>query len=163
VPGNSLGLFKLLQDDRTLDFIADIGSRATWVTSVCSGSLLLGAADLLKGYKAASHWYTREQLSLFGAIPTDARYVIDRNRATGGGMTAGVDFGLAMVGQILGEPAGRTFELLFEYAPQPPFGTGRPELADPDTLAAATKTLKELMPIHELEGVRDRRFANERA
>ena len=163
VPGNSLGLFKLLQDDRTLDFIADIGSRATWVTSVCSGSLLLGAAGLLKGYKAASHWYTREQLSLFGAIPTDARYVIDRNRATGGGMTAGVDFGLAMVGQNLGEPAGRTFELLFEYAPQPPFGTGRPELADPDTLAAATKTLKELMPIHELEGVRDRRFANERA
>src|ERR1700724_2586209 len=120
VPGNSLGLFKLLQDDRTLDFIADIGSRATWVTSVCSGSLLLGAAGLLKGYKAASHWYTREQLSLFGAIPTDARYVIDRNRATGGGMTAGVDFGLAMAGQILGEPAGRTFELLFEYAPQPP-------------------------------------------
>jgi cyclohexyl-isocyanide hydratase len=163
VPGNSLGLFKLLQDDRTLDFIADIGSRATWVTSVCSGSLLLGAAGLLKGYKAASHWYTREQLSLFGAIPTDARYVIDRNRATGGGMTAGVDFGLAMAGQILGEPAGRNFELLFEYAPQPPFGTGRPELADPDTLAAATKTLKELMPIHELEGVRDRRFANDRA
>jgi len=78
-------------------------------------------------------------------------------------MTAGVDFGLALAGQILGEPAGRNFELLFEYAPQPPFGTGRPELADPDTLAAATKTLKELMPIHELEGVRDRRFANERA
>ena len=83
VPGNTLALFKQLQDDRTLDFIADIGSRATWVTSVCSGSLLLGAAGLLKGYKAASHWYTREQLSLFGAIPTDARYVIDRNRATG--------------------------------------------------------------------------------
>ena len=163
VPGNTLGLFKQLQDDRTLDFIADMGSRATWVTSVCNGSLLLGAAGVLKGYKAASYWYTREQLSVFGAIPTDARYVIDRNRATGGGMTAGIDFGLAMVGQILGEAAGRIFELLFEYAPQPPFGTGRPELADPDTLTAATKMLKELMPIHELEGVRDRRFAQERA
>jgi cyclohexyl-isocyanide hydratase len=163
VPGNALALFKQLQDDRTLDFLADIGSRAAWVTSVCNGSLLLGAAGLLKGYKAASYWFTREQLSLFGAIPTDARYVFDRNRATGGGMTAGVDFGLAMVGQILGETAGRVFELLFEYAPQPPFGTGRPELADEHTLTAATKTLKELMPVQELEGVRDRRFAKERA
>ena len=163
VPGNTLALFRQLQDDRTLDFLSDLGSRATWVTSVCNGSLLLGAAGLLKGYKAASYWYTREQLRLFGAIPTDARYVIDRNRATGGGMTAGVDFGLAMVGQILGEPAGRIFELLFEYAPQPPFGTGRPELADPETLAAATETLKGLMPIHELEGFRDRRVGKERA
>jgi len=161
VPGNTLALFKQLRDDRTLDFIADVGSRATWVASVCNGSLLLGAAGLLKGYRAASHWYTREQLSLFGAIPTDARYVIDRNRATGGGMTAGVDFGIAMIGRILGEPTGRIFELLFEYAPQPPFGTGRPELADPNTLAAAIKTLKELMPIHELEGIRDHRFAKE--
>jgi cyclohexyl-isocyanide hydratase len=100
---------------------------------------------------------------LFGAIPTDARYVIDRNRATGGGMTAGLDFGITMIGSILGEPAGRILELLFEYAPQPPFGTGRPELADPNTLAAATKTLKELMPIHELEGIRDHRFAKETA
>ena len=163
VPGNTLGLFKQLQDDRTLGFLADVGSRAAWVTSVCNGSLLLGAAGLLKGYRAASHWYTREQLSLFGAIPTDARYVIDRNRATGGGMTAGLDFGIAMIGSILGEPTGRTLELLFEYAPQPPFGTGRPELADPNTLAAATKTLKELMPIHELEGIRDHGFAKETA
>ena len=163
VPGNTLGLFKQLQDDRTLDLLADVGSRAAWVTSVCNGSLLLGAAGLLKGYRAASHWYTREQLSLFGAIPTDARYVIDRNRATGGGMTAGLDFGITMIGSILGEPAGRILELLFEYAPQPPFGTGRPELADLNTLAAVTKTLKELMPIHELEGIRDHRFAKETA
>src|SRR5580704_14836594 len=153
VPGNSLALFKQLQDDRTLDSLADIGSRATWVTSVCSGSLLLGAAGLLKGYKAASHWYTREQLSLFGAIPTDARYVIDRNRATGGGMTAGIDFGLAMVGQIAGEPVGRVAELSFEYAPQPPFGTGRPELADAATLGQTTEMLKQLMPVQELESV----------
>ncbi len=106
VPGNSIHLFKQLQDDRTIDFIADVGSRAKWITSVCNGSLLLGAAGLLKGYKAASYWYTREHLSLFGAIPTDARYVIDRNRATGGGMTAGIDFGLAMVGPM-GSSRGR--------------------------------------------------------
>src|SRR5215467_6042616 len=163
VPGNTLALFRQLQDDRTLDFLSDLGSRATWVTSVCNGSLLLGAAGLLKGYKAASYWYTREQLRLFGAIPTDARYVIDRNRATGGGMTAGLDFGIAMIGSILGEPTGRILELLFEYAPAPPFGTGRPELADPNTLAAATKTLKELMLIDELEGIRDHRFAKKTA
>lgn len=157
VPGNALSLFKQLQDDRTIDFIADVGSRAKWVTSVCNGSLLLGAAGLLKGYRAASYWYTRDYLSLFGAIPTDARYVIDRNRATGGGMTAGVDFGLAMVGQIAGEPVGRVAELSFEYAPQPPFGTGRPELADAATLGQTTEILKQLMPVHELEGVRARR------
>lgn len=130
VPGNSIHLFKQLQDDRTIDFIADVGSRAKWITSVCNGSLLLGAAGLLKGYKAASYWYTREHLSLFGAIPTDARYVIDRNRGTGGGMTAGIDFGLAMVGQLAGEPVGRVAELAFEYAPQPfrnrSTGAGRP-------------------------------------
>jgi cyclohexyl-isocyanide hydratase len=159
VPGNTVSLFKLLQDDRTLDFIADVGSRAKWITSVCNGSLLLGAAGLLKGYKAASYWYTRDYLGLFGAIPTDARYVIDRNRATGGGMTAGVDFGLAMVGEIAGEPVGRVAELSFEYAPQPPFGTGRPELADAATLGQTTEILKQLMPVHELEGVRARRVA----
>jgi cyclohexyl-isocyanide hydratase len=159
VPGNTVSLFKLLQDDRTLDIIANLGSRAKWITSVCNGSLLLGAAGLLKGYKAASYWYTREYLSLFVAIPTDARCVIDRNRATGGGMTAGIDFGLAMVGQIAGEATGRVAELSFEYAPQPPFGTGRPELADPATLAQTTEIVKHLMPVEQLEGVRARRLA----
>jgi cyclohexyl-isocyanide hydratase len=159
VPGNALSLFKQLKDDRTLDFAAEVGSRANWITSVCNGSLLLGAAGLLKGYKAASYWYTRDHLSLFGAIPIDARYVFDRNRATGGGMTAGVDFGIAMIGQIMGEAAGRLFELLFEYAPQPPFGTGRPELADPLTLSNATATLRQLMPVEQLQSVKDRRSA----
>jgi cyclohexyl-isocyanide hydratase len=159
VPGNTICLFKQLQDDRTVDFVAAVGSRAKWITSVCNGSLLLGAAGLLKGYKAASYWYTRDHLSLFGAIPTDARYVFDRNRATGGGMTAGVDFGIAMIGQIMGEPAGRLFELLFEYAPHPPFGTGRPELADPVTLASAIATVRQLMPVEELQGVKARRSA----
>ncbi|VIO78174.1 Isonitrile hydratase [Bradyrhizobium ivorense] len=158
VPGNTVSLFKQLQDDRTLDCIAELGSRAKWITSVCNGSLLLGAAGLLQGYKAASYWYTCEHLGLFGAIPTDARYVIDRNRATGGGMTAGIDFGLAMVGQIAGEAVGRVAELSFEYAPAPPFGTGRPELADPATLAQTTEMLKHLMPVEQLEGVRARRL-----
>ncbi|MFC3227511.1 DJ-1/PfpI family protein [Marinibaculum pumilum] len=157
VPGNTKALFAQLEDDRTLDFVADRGARAGWVTSVCNGSLLLGAAGLLQGYRAASYWYARESLALFGAIPTDARVVIDRNRATGGGMTAGVDFGIAMIGQIMGEEAGRLFELLFEYAPEPPFGTGRPELAPAETLAAARGQLAELMPLERLQAVRDRR------
>ena len=159
VPGNTRSLFKQLQDDRVVDFVAEVGSRAKWITSVCNGSLLLGAAGLLKGYKAASYWYTRDHLSLFGAIPTDARYVIDRNRATGGGMTAGVDFGIAMIGEIMGPEAGRLFELLFEYAPEPPFGTGRPELADPVTLANGIATAGQLMPVEQLEGVKARRVA----
>ena len=159
VPGNAVSLFKQLQDDRTLDFVAKVGSKAKWVTSVCNGSLLLGAAGLLKGYKAASYWYTRDHLSLFGAMPVDARYVIDRNRATGGGMTAGVDFGIAMIGQIMGEAAGRLFELLFEYAPKPPYGTGRPEMADPTTLANGTATVAKLMPVEQLPAVKARRSA----
>ncbi len=158
VPGNTKALFAQLDDDRTLDFLADRGSRAGWVTSVCNGSLLLGAAGLLRGYRAASYWYARDSLALFGAIPSEGRCVIDRNRATGGGMTAGVDFGIAMVGQMMGEQVGRLFELMFEYAPAPPYGTGRPELADPATLAAARAQLAELMPLERLAAVRDRRM-----
>jgi cyclohexyl-isocyanide hydratase len=157
VPGNTKWLFGQLEDDVTLDFIASRGARAKWVTSVCNGSLLLGAAGLLKGYNASSYWYTREHLSLFGAIPTDERYVIDRNRATGGGMTAGVDFGLAVVGEIMGKQAGQLFELLFEYAPKPPFGTGRPELAGEALVAVAERELETLMPLERLADISKRR------
>jgi len=150
VPGNTNALFDLLTDKPTLSFLADRGARARWVTSVCNGSLLLGAAGLLNGYRAGSYWYSRKYLELYGAIPDPSRVVIDRNRATGGGMTAGVDFGIAMVGQIVGPEFGRVVELLFEYAPSPPFGTGRPELADAATVAAATKILQGLMPVEQL-------------
>ncbi|KQU86409.1 hypothetical protein ASD00_31470 [Ensifer sp. Root31] len=150
VPGNTKALFAQLEDKKTIDFIADRGQRAQWVTSVCNGSLLLAAAGLLRGYKAASYWFTREHLALFGATPTDARWVIDRNRATGGGMTAGVDFGLAMVSHIVGVEHGRLVELIFEYAPQPPHGTGRPELADSTTLSKALEILPGHMAIERL-------------
>jgi cyclohexyl-isocyanide hydratase len=147
VPGNTNALFQLLHDRATAEFLADRGARAGWVTSVCNGSLLLGVAGLLRGYEAASYWYSRDLLANYGAIPKAGRIVIDRNRATGGGMTAGVDFGIALVGVLAGQDVGRITELLFEYAPEPPFGTGRPELADPDTLARATEIVKGLMPL----------------
>jgi cyclohexyl-isocyanide hydratase len=156
VPGNTLALFGQLEDDRTLDFLASRGSRAGWVASVCNGSLLLGAAGLLHGYKAASYWYTREYLAHFGAQPVADRFVIDRNRATGGGMTAGIDFGLSILGHLMGEDAGRVFELLFEYAPQPPFGTGRPELAPEATLQTARGLCRQLMPVERIKDLKVR-------
>lgn len=135
----------LLSDTATIAFLADRGSRARWVCSVCTGSLLLGAAGLLRGYRAAVHWSAREALKQFGAEPSDERVCIDRNRLTGGGITAGVDFGIKVAGHWAGESTGKLIELIMEYAPQPPYGTGRPELADAPTLAAARAALEQAM------------------
>ncbi|TDU26599.1 cyclohexyl-isocyanide hydratase [Panacagrimonas perspica] len=137
VPGGAKPTLDALSDRALLDAIARLGQNASWVTSVCTGSLLLGAAGLLKGYRSACHWYPREWLAKFGATPADDRVVIDRNRATGGGVTAGMDFALHMVGKWGGEASGRLIELIVEYAPEPPHGTGRPELADAATLSTA--------------------------
>jgi cyclohexyl-isocyanide hydratase len=147
VPGNTKALFALLHDRETLDFVADRGSRAQWVTSVCNGALLLGCAGLLDGYEAATYWYARDLLANYGATPRNARVVIDRNRVTGGGVTAGVDFGFTLLGKLMGDDFGRQAELIFEYAPQPPYGTGRPELADAATLAKVSTLLEEMMPL----------------
>jgi cyclohexyl-isocyanide hydratase len=135
-----------MQNDEFLDGLHHVGRQAKWVTSVCTGSLLLGAAGLLQGYRAASYWYARDYLESFGAIPDSARIVIDRNRATGGGMTAGVDFGLHLAGLWAGESAGKLVELCMEYAPAPPYGCGRPELADEATLNTAKNILGGKMP-----------------
>lgn len=123
-----------LADADLIAFLANRGARAKWVTSVCTGALMLGAAGLLKGYRANSHWGTRDQLENFGAILSDERVCIDRNRATGGGITSGIDFGLTLAGIIAGDNVGRMLELLLEYNPAPPFGTGHPSIADRETL-----------------------------
>lgn len=146
VPGGALPTFEALQDEALLSAVARAGEHAKWVTSVCTGSLVLGAAGLLRGYRSACHWYARPWLERFGAIADEGRVVIDRNRASGGGVTAGIDFGLRMAAEWGGEPAGRLVELVMEYAPQPPFGTGRPEIADPATLATARQMIGPLMP-----------------
>lgn len=129
VPGGLGGSVDYMDDPEVLEFLADIGANAKYVTSVCTGSLLLGAAGLLKGYKATSHWYVREQLDLFGAMPVDERYVIDRNRVTGGGVTAGIDFGLALAAEIRSPLDAQRYQLVIEYAPAPPFNAGLPETA----------------------------------
>jgi cyclohexyl-isocyanide hydratase len=145
VGGGAKPTLDLLSDSEAIGFLADRGSRSHWVCSVCTGALLLGAAGLLRGYKAATHWGARDALSQFGAEPSGERVCIDRNRITGGGITAGVDFGIAVAGHWAGERTGRLIELIMEYAPKPPHGTGRPDLADPETLAAAQAAMQKAM------------------
>jgi cyclohexyl-isocyanide hydratase len=145
VGGGAKPTLDLLGDSTAIAFLADRGSRARWVCSVCTGSLLLGAAGLLRGYRAAVHWGAREALNQFGAEPSSERVCVDRNRLTGGGITAGVDLGIAVAGYWAGESMGRVIELIMEYAPQPPYGTGRPDLADAQTLAAARAALQQAM------------------
>jgi cyclohexyl-isocyanide hydratase len=145
VGGGAKPTLDLLGDTAALAFLADRGSRARWVCSVCTGSLLLGAAGLLRGYRAATHWSAREYLSQFGAEPSDERICVDRNRMTGGGITAGIDFGITVAGLWAGDDMGRVVELLLEYAPMPPYGTGRPELADAQTLETAKLVVQQAM------------------
>ena len=121
----------VIKDQEVLAFLADRGSRAKYVTSVCSGSIILGVAGLLRGYKATSHWGASDMLPLFGAVETKGRVVTDRNRITGGGITAGIDFGLVLLAKLRGDEAARMTQLLMEYDPQPPFDAGSPEKAGP--------------------------------
>ena len=113
------------------DSLADRGSRAKWITSVCGGSIVLGAAGLMQGYKATSHWAARELLTNFGATPIEQRVVIDRNRVSGGGVTAGIDFGLVLLAKLLGEDIAKMTQLALEYDPAPPFDAGTPTKAGP--------------------------------
>ena len=134
-PGGLLPTFELLEDEAAIGFLRSRGEQAQWITSVCTGAVLLGAAGLLRGYRAATHWFARDSLALFGATPSSERWVIDRNRATGGGVTAGIDFGLALLSHVAGPELARVVQLALEYSPQPPFRSGTPEEATPQTLA----------------------------
>lgn len=128
VPGGG-GQVALMTDEETLAFLRKQAAGARYVTSVCTGSLVLGAAGLLNGYKAACHWSSREFLTAFGAIPVAERVVRDRNRVSGGGVTAGIDFGLTLAAELAGEDVARSIQLTLEYDPQPPFDSGSPEKA----------------------------------
>lgn len=134
VPGGTKATFDLMSDQETLSFLNSRAENAQWITSVCTGALILGAAGLLEGYKATTHWAAVDALQGFGAIHTEGRYVIDRNRATGGGVTAGIDFGLAMVATISSDDAAKQIQLALEYSPAPPFAHGTPAEADPEIL-----------------------------
>lgn len=128
VPGGP-GVLAMMEDAEALEFLAQRAPQARWVTSVCTGALVLGAAGLLRGYRATTHWSAMEILPLLGAEVVDERVVIDRNRITGGGVTAGIDFGLTVVKELFGEEMAQLIQLGQEYNPQPPFNAGSPRTA----------------------------------
>ena len=146
VPGGGAGTIAAMQDAEVLAFLADRGRRAKLVTSVCTGSLVLGAAGLLQGYKATSHWATHSLLTEVGAIPVDARVVQDRNRITGAGVSAGLDLGLTIVGLLRDPVYAQAAQLLAEYAPEPPFNAGSPRTAPPEVTAMLTDMFKDFGP-----------------
>ena len=145
VPGG-IGCIAAMEDEETIAWVRAVGEKAQWVTSVCTGSLILGAAGLLAGYRAACHWAWREHLGLFGAEPAAERVVFDRNRVTGGGVTAGIDFALALTAAIRGEAHARMVQLAFEYDPAPPFDSGSPERAGERLVAAYRTRMDALAP-----------------
>jgi cyclohexyl-isocyanide hydratase len=135
IPGGP-GQTEAMQDQAFMAEVKRLGESAQYVTSVCTGSLILAAAGLLNGKRAGSHWAYRELLAMFGAIPDDARVVRDGNAITGGGVTAGIDIALTIVADLAGEKVAKMIQLAIEYAPAPPFNCGRPETADAETIAA---------------------------
>lgn len=140
IPGGSSGTLEAMENKVLVDFVMDRGSRAKWISSVCTGSLVLGVAGLLQGYRATSHWVMRDLLKNVGAIPVDARVVQDRNRITGAGVTAGLDFGLTFIAKLRDQNYAETVQLLAEYAPEPPFNAGTPKTAP----TSATKMTEDM-------------------
>ncbi|MGK3141715.1 DJ-1/PfpI family protein [Pantoea sp. C2G6] len=136
VPGGP-GQIDLMTDEEALAFIRTQSKQATWVTSVCTGSLVLGAAGLLTGYKATTHWASLDQLALLGAVPVNQRVVRDRNRITGAGVTSGIDFALTVVAELYGSEVAQNIQLQMEYDPAPPFNSGSPRTASEEQLKNA--------------------------
>jgi len=134
VPGG-VGTDDMINDEEMLAFLRQQAEGAKYITSVCTGSLVLGAAGLLRGYRAATHWTAMDFLSAFGAIPTKTRVCIDRNRITGGGVTAGIDFALTLVSQLVDRKTAEAIQLRIEYNPAPPFNAGSPDTAPAEIVA----------------------------
>ena len=146
VPGG-WGVNAQLENPVMIEFLQTQGHRARFVTSVCSGALLLGAAGLLRGYRATTHWMSHDLLPLVGAIPVEDRVVVDRDRITGGGVTAGIDLALVIAAQLFGAPKAQEIQLAIEYNPAPPFDSGSPRTAPDDVrervLRASQSGLRE--------------------
>jgi cyclohexyl-isocyanide hydratase len=128
VPGGP-GVDAMMEDEELLRFLRARAAGARYVTSVCTGALVLGAAGLLQGYRATTHWLSLDLLPLFGAEPVDERVVVDRNRITGGGVTAGIDFALTVAVEVFGQQTAQEVQLTMEYCPAPPFNSGSPRTA----------------------------------
>lgn len=144
VPGGP-GQVDLMDDKETLDFLRRVAPGCRWVTSVCTGSLVLGAAGLLRGYKATCHWGSIDQLSLLGVEPVPERIVRDRNRMTGGGVTSGIDFALALVSEMVDRETAEAIQLQLEYDPKPPFNAGTPRTAPAGVLADVKKKMTDFI------------------
>ncbi|HLM12171.1 MAG TPA: DJ-1/PfpI family protein [Reyranella sp.] len=144
VPGGG-GQVEVMVDAEALEFLRKQAAKARYVTSVCTGSLILGAAGLLKGYKSACHWAWRDMLKDFGAIAVAERVVRDRNRISGGGVTAGIDFGLTVAAELAGDEVAKSIQLVLEYDPQPPFDSGSPEKAGVERVKRIRERLAPLL------------------
>jgi cyclohexyl-isocyanide hydratase len=136
IPGGTSGVVRAMGDQETIDFVQQQSSAAKYVTSVCTGAFVLGAAGLLKGRRATTHWAFTELLPLFGATHEKARIVKDGNVITAGGVTSGIDFGLRVAAEIASETVAQAIQLRIEYDPDPPFDSGHPDRA-PDVVKAA--------------------------
>lgn len=134
VPGG-IGTWDVMQDETVLDFLRARAPTSKLVTSVCTGSIVLAAAGLLDGYKAATHWTSYDVLEAFGVEGVRERVVVDRNRISGGGVTAGIDFGLTVLAKLRGDEVAKTTQLMLEYDPAPPFDSGSPRVAEPGLVA----------------------------
>ena len=152
VPGGP-GVSQLMADMEILNFLRQQAETARYVTSVCTGSLVLGAAGLLQGYRATTHWTCMDLLPYFGAISTAERIVVDRNRITGGGVTAGIDFALQVISEIYGDSEACAVQLLLEYNPQPPFHSGHPSVADPTLVAKVLQRLDSLQKQRKAQAI----------
>ncbi len=148
VPGG-FGTIAAMEDQELLAQLRRLAKTARYVTSVCTGSLVLGAAGLLKGKRATSHWAWREALPAFGATPDPGRVVRDGNLITGGGVTAGIDFALTVLAEIAGADYAQSVQLRIEYAPAPPFNAGRPELASATVLADTQRQYEPVRPVRD--------------
>ena len=145
VPGGA-GTDDMVNDEGMLEFLRRQAAGAKYITSVCTGSLVLGAAGLLRGYRATTHWTAMEFLGEFGAVPTRSRVVVDRNRVTGGGVTAGIDFALTLVSILVDRPTAEAIQLRLEYNPAPPFNSGSPDAAPPEVLARMQQRIAVTQP-----------------
>jgi len=143
VPGGP-GQQDLMEDEVVLDFLRRQAAQAKFVTSVCTGSLVLGAAGLLKGKRATCHWAAIEHLAALGAIPVHERVVVDGNFVTGAGVASGIDFALTLAAILAGEAVAHEIQLQIEYQPDPPFNSGSPQTARPETVAALRSRLAAL-------------------
>lgn len=141
VPGSSTHTAKTMRDAKTLEWVRAIDQTTQWTTSVCSGALILGAAGLLKGKPASTHWAVREMLKMFGATPSNERIVETGKIITAAGVSASIDMALYLAAKIAGEEVAKTIQLTIEYDPQPPFNSGSLEKASASTIQTARKNL----------------------